>query len=71
MIRWVAVIFLALTIFPILLPWLKKSGVGRAPGDFHVRVGGYDLCLPFGSTLALSVLAFGFAELMQHLVPFA
>ena len=40
MIRWVAAIFIGLTIFPILLPWLEKLGIGRLPGDLRFRLFG-------------------------------
>ena len=65
MIRWVVVIFIALTVFPLLLPWLQRLGIGRVPGDFRFTAFGRVLCLPFGSTLVVSVLAFVIAELLQ------
>ncbi len=63
MIRWVAVIFIGLTIFLFLFPELGKLGIGRLPGDFRVSIGRYTLCIPFGSTLVISLIAFGIAEL--------
>lgn len=51
MIRWLAVIFLALMIFSALLPWLEKLGVGKVPGDLRFRLFGQVICLPFGSAL--------------------
>ncbi|QAU32684.1 DUF2905 domain-containing protein [Janthinobacterium sp. 17J80-10] len=51
MIRWLAVIFIALMIFAALLPWLEKLGVGRVPGDVHLRLFGRVVSLPFGSAL--------------------
>jgi hypothetical protein len=65
MIRWVAAIFLGLTIFPLLLPWLQKLGIGRVPGDVRFKLRGYIICLPFGSTLLISIVAFIAAELLQ------
>lgn len=65
MIRWVVVIFLALTIFPFLLPWLKKLGIGRLPGDLQFTLFGRIACLPFGSTVVVSILAFLIAELQK------
>lgn len=64
MIRWVAVIFIALIIFPVLLPDLQKL-VWRLPGDVRFKLRGKILCLPFGSTLVVSALAFLVAELLQ------
>ncbi|MES2831816.1 MAG: DUF2905 domain-containing protein [Pseudomonadota bacterium] len=63
MIRWVAVVFVVLTIFPVLFPALKKLGIGRCPGDLHIKIGRYDICLPFGSVLLVSLILFCIAEL--------
>lgn len=65
MIRWAAVIFLALLIFYPLLPWLAKLGVGRLPGDIRFRFKGQIFCVPVGSTVLWSVLAFLIAELTK------
>lgn len=65
MIRWVAVIFLALLVFYPLLPWLARLRVGRLPGDVLFRLRGVVFCLPFGSTLLWSALAFLIAELLS------
>jgi hypothetical protein len=63
MIRWVAVIFLALIVFYPLLPWLDKLRVGHLPGDLRFRLRGVVLCLPFGSTVVWSVLILSIAKL--------
>lgn len=65
MIRWVAVIFIGLIVFPLLLPWLNRLGIGRVPGDVRFRVFGTIFCLPFGSTVVVSALAFALAELLN------
>ena len=65
MIRWVALIFIALVIFPVLLPWLEKLGIGRMPGDVRFKIFGKIICLPFGSTLLVSAIAFLLARLMK------
>ena len=57
MIRWVLVIFIALTVFSALLPWLEKLGLGRLPGDFRFKLFGRIYSLPFASTILLSALA--------------
>lgn len=67
MIRWVAVIFIGLTVFYALLPWiLGKVGVGRIIGDVHVPLAGKSLVLPFGSTVLWSAIAFLIAELVKR-----
>jgi hypothetical protein len=65
MIRWVAVIFITLIIFPALLPFLHKLGIGRAPGDFRFKLFGCIFTLPFGSTLVVCVIAFLIAQLQK------
>jgi hypothetical protein len=65
MIRWVVVIFLALAIFPFLIPALQKLGLWRIPGDVRFKVFGQIFCLPFGSTIVISILAFVVAKLLQ------
>lgn len=64
MIRWLAVIFLALMLFSALLPWLEKFGVGRVPGDVRLRLFTREICLPFGSALVWYLLALVIAQLM-------
>jgi len=66
MIRWVAVIFLALLVFYPLLPFLDRLRVGRLPGDIRFRFGGLLMCLPFGSTVLWSAIAFLLAELFSR-----
>jgi hypothetical protein len=65
MIRWVVVIFIGLFIFSALFPGLIRLGVGRLPGDIRFRLAGQPLCLPFGSTVLWSALAFLIAELVK------
>jgi hypothetical protein len=67
MIRWVAVIFVGLFVFYALFPGLAKLGVGRLPGDMRFMLAGRTLCLPFGSTLLWSAVAFALAELVDRL----
>ena len=66
MLRWVAVIFVGLTIFYILFPALSKLGVGRVLGDVRFTLGGQVVCLPFGSTVLWSLLVFLIAEVFSR-----
>jgi len=69
MIRWVVAIFLFLTIFHALLPWIfVKLGVGRVPGDIRLPVAHHALILPLGSTVLWSAVAFCIAELVKRLL---
>lgn len=65
MIRWVAAIFVGLFVFYPLLPMLQRLGVGRLPGDIRFRWRSAIFCLPFGSTVLWSALAFGIAQLLH------
>ncbi|WP_250514195.1 DUF2905 domain-containing protein [Caballeronia sp. INDeC2] len=56
MIRWLLTTFIALAILSGSLPWLKKFGIGRLPGDFTLRIFGREYSFPFMSTVLLSVL---------------
>ncbi|WP_250502775.1 DUF2905 domain-containing protein [Caballeronia sp. AZ7_KS35] len=56
MIRWLLTTFIALAILSGSLPWLKKIGIGRLPGDITLRIFGREYSFPFMSTLLLSVL---------------
>ncbi|HWV63160.1 MAG TPA: DUF2905 domain-containing protein [Oxalicibacterium sp.] len=67
MIRWVAAIFVGLTVFYALLPWiLEKVGVGRIIGDVRVDLGRSKLVLPFGSTVLWSAAVFLIAEAVKR-----
>lgn len=57
MIRWVIVVFLALTLIGWLAPALRKLGFYRLPGDLHFRLFGRDVYVPLTSTIILSLLA--------------
>ncbi|MGY8526233.1 DUF2905 domain-containing protein [Paracidovorax citrulli] len=56
MLRWTLTIFLSVIILSSALPWLKRIGLGRLPGDFRFRLFGREMVLPFASTVLLSLL---------------
>jgi len=62
-IRWLLVTLLALVLFSGLMPWLRRLGLGRLPGDLNFRAFGRDWSLPIASTIVLSLLAAGIARL--------
>jgi hypothetical protein len=67
MIRWVLVIFIGLLIFSALFPAaFAKLGVGRLPGDVRFKLFGLTLCLPIGSTVLWSAVAFLIAEIVHR-----
>jgi Protein of unknown function (DUF2905) len=45
------------------MPFLKKFGIGRLPGDFHFRLFNREWSIPLASTLLLSFVAWGIARL--------
>jgi hypothetical protein len=67
MIRWVVVIFIALIVFPALLPGLRKLRIWSLPGDVRFRLFGMELCLPFGSTVLVSAIVFLIAQVLALL----
>ncbi len=56
MIRWVLTTFIALSILSGSLPWLKKIGIGKLPGDVTLRLLGREYPFPFMSTILLSIV---------------
>jgi len=64
MLRWLLVVFLALLLFSGLRPWLEKYGFGRLPGDFRFRLFGRDWHIPLASSVLLSLVAAGIAQLV-------
>jgi Protein of unknown function (DUF2905) len=64
MIRWMIVTLLALILFSGLTPLLRRFGIGRLPGDLTLRVGRWELPLPIGSTIILSLIATGVGRLL-------
>ncbi len=64
MIRWLLVTALALFVFSGAMPYLRKLGIGRLPGDFNFRWLGRDWSIPLTSTILLSLLAMAIAQLV-------
>ncbi|KNH07922.1 hypothetical protein BRCH_03218 [Candidatus Burkholderia brachyanthoides] len=56
MIRWVLTTFIALAILSGSMPWLRKIGIGRLPGDINLCFRGKEYSFPFISTLVLSIV---------------
>lgn len=55
--KWLVATFVALVLFSGLMPWLRRLGIGRLPGDFNFRLFGRDWSIPLTSTILLSLLA--------------
>lgn len=64
MIRWLLVTAIALMLFSGLMPWLRRFGIGRLPGDFAFRLFGRDWSIPLASTILLSMLAALIAQMI-------
>ncbi len=64
MLRWMIAIGLALILFSSLMPFLRKLGIGRLPGDFNFTIRGREFSLPIASTILLSLIATGISNLI-------
>ena len=64
MLRWLLVTAIALFLFSGMMPWLRKLGIGRLPGDLNFRLFGRPWSVPLTSTILLSLLAMGIAKLL-------
>jgi hypothetical protein len=61
--RWFIAVSIALVLFSSAMPFLKKLGIGRLPGDFEFKLFGKVISIPLMSTILLSLLAAGIAKL--------
>ena len=55
--RWLLLAGAALIVAAFAWPWLSRIPLGRLPGDLHVHRGGWDLYLPLGSSVLISIVA--------------
>ena len=55
MLKWLLTLIVALTVLTLCVPWLRKFGLGRLPGDITLRRKGRDYYLPFTSPILLSL----------------
>jgi len=55
--RWMLIFLLAFLLFNGLKGWLQRIGLGRLPGDIHLKWRGREVYLPFTSSLLLSFVA--------------
>ena len=62
--KWLIATVIALVLFSGAMPWLRRFGVGRLPGDFNFRLFGRDWSIPLTSTILLSLLAALVARLL-------
>lgn len=55
--KWLIATAVALFLFSGAMPFLRKLGIGRLPGDFNFRLFGRDWSIPLMSTILLSMVA--------------
>jgi hypothetical protein len=55
--KWLIATAIALFLFSGAMPWLRRLGIGRLPGDFNFRMFGRDWSIPLTSTILLSLAA--------------
>jgi hypothetical protein len=57
MTKWLLTFVIASVVLSVLVPRLKRFGIGRLPGDINIKLRGTDYTFPFG-TVALFALLF-------------
>lgn len=62
--KWLIATAVALFLFAGAMPWLRKLGIGRLPGDFSFRLFGREWSIPLMSTVVLSLAAALIARLI-------
>ena len=62
--KWLFATAVALFLFSGAMPWLRKLGIGRLPGDFSFRLFGREWSIPLMSTIVLSITAALIARLI-------
>lgn len=55
--KWLLATAIALFLFSGAMPWLRRLGIGRLPGDFNFRLFGREWSIPLMSTIVLSLAA--------------
>ncbi len=55
MLKWILTLILALVVLSLCMPWLRKFGLGRLPGDVTLRHKGKSYYLPVTTTILLSL----------------
>jgi len=63
-VKWLIATAVALFLFSGAMPWLRKLGIGRLPGDFSFRLFGREWSIPLMSTIVLSIAAALIARLI-------
>jgi hypothetical protein len=63
-VKWLLATAIALFLFSGAMPWLRRFGIGRLPGDFNFRLFGRDWSIPLTSTVVLSLAAALIARLI-------
>jgi hypothetical protein len=63
-VKWLIATVVALFLFSGAMPWLRRLGIGRLPGDMNFRLFGRDWSIPLTSTLLLSAVAALIARLL-------
>jgi hypothetical protein len=56
-VKWLIATAVALFLFSGAMPWLRRLGIGRLPGDFNFRLFGREWSIPLMSTIVLSLVA--------------
>lgn len=52
--RWIILVFVMLIVLINAMPFLRKLGIGRLPGDINFSIRGRKIEIPLMSTLVLA-----------------
>jgi hypothetical protein len=63
-VKWFIATVIALVLFSGAMPFLRRLGIGRLPGDFNFRLFGREWSIPLTSTILLSLAAALVARLL-------
>ncbi len=55
MLKWLITLVAILLVLGLATPWLQRLGLGRLPGDVHLRRGRRSFYFPFASVVLLSL----------------
>jgi len=54
--RWLLAAGVVLILAGLTWPWLSRVPFGRLPGDFHIHRDNFDVYLPLGTSLLVSLV---------------
>jgi hypothetical protein len=62
--KWLLTLFIALVVLSSVQPWFSRLGIGQLPGDLRIPLRGRVYCIPFASTVVLSLAVYLIGRLL-------